>query len=227
MMVKIFGLRFGRVGDGSVEKKPEQDSGGRGSLFGLSLRKRPDKLASSSGKSVAKKKGEIVPEPTKDSQPPKDMAQPGPASSVSALLRTAIADAEQIAASIKMRAQNEAEAEAARIVARAKLEAEEVKGQAGIVAQGEAEKILSEANKKAEIVEMEARQRALQFLVKASEEIGKEIQGDYTKAYSQLSSSLRDIMAEAQKIGAELEGKATKLLETKGFKIEGYEAALL
>ena len=89
--------------------------------------------------------------------------------SLRSLLKTAIADAEQIVASIKMRAQAEAEAEAARIIAQAKLEIQEIKDKAEIAVQKEAEEILSAANKKAEITEMEAKQKALQYLIRASE----------------------------------------------------------
>ena len=83
--------------------------------------------------------------------------------SLRSLLKTAIADAEQIVASIKMRAQTEAEAEAARIIAQVKLEAEEIKGRAEIAVQKQAEDILSAANRKAEITVEGAKQKALQF----------------------------------------------------------------
>jgi len=79
------------------------------------------------------------------------------------LLKTAIADAEQIVASIKMRAQTEAEAEATRIIAQVKLEAQEIKDRTEIAAQKQAEDILSAANRKAEITVKEATQKALQF----------------------------------------------------------------
>jgi len=89
--------------------------------------------------------------------------------SLRSLLKTAIADAEQIVASIKMRTQTEAEAEAARIIAQVKLEAEEIKGRAEIAVQKQAEDILSAANRKAEITVEEAKQKALRFLIKAGE----------------------------------------------------------
>ena len=89
--------------------------------------------------------------------------------SLRALLKTAIADAEEIVASIKVRAQTEAEAEATRIIAQAKLEIQEIKDKAEIAAQKQAEDILSAASRKAEITEVEAKQKALQFLIRASE----------------------------------------------------------
>ena len=83
---------------------------------------------------------------------------------LSSLLKTAIADAEEIVASIKMRAQAEAEAEATRIVAQVKLEAEEIKGSAETAAQKQAEEIISAANRKAEIIVEEAKQKAPQYI---------------------------------------------------------------
>ena len=89
--------------------------------------------------------------------------------SLRSLLKTAIADAEEIVASIKTRAQVEAEAEAARIIGQAKLEVQEIKDQAEKAAREEAEELLSTANRKAEITEIEAKQKALQYLIKAGE----------------------------------------------------------
>jgi len=73
-----------------------------------------------------------------------------PATSVGLILKTAIKDAEQIVASIKMRAQAEAEEEAARIIAQAKKEAEEIKESSETVAEKEAEDNLSVAKEAAE-----------------------------------------------------------------------------
>ena len=49
---------------------------------------------------------------------------------IHSLLQTAIADAEQMVASIEARAKTEAEAEAARIISQAELEVQEIKGKA-------------------------------------------------------------------------------------------------
>lgn len=73
-----------------------------------------------------------------------------PSASVRSIIKTAIKDAEQIVASIKMRAQAEAEEEAAQIIAQAKKEAEEVKGSSKTAAEKEIEDSLSVAEKTAE-----------------------------------------------------------------------------
>lgn len=159
-------------------------------------------------------------------------AEPGvaerPASdSMRALLKSAIADAEQIAASIKMRAQAEGEAEAARIVAQAEMEGKQIRGRAEIEAQREAENILSAANKTARITEMEAKQKALQFLVGITGQVEKEVKAEYERAYSRLSAALQNLISEGQSIDSELKSRTARLLEGKELSIEGYEATLL
>ncbi len=147
--------------------------------------------------------------------------------SLYSVLKTAIADEEQIADSIKMRAQKEAKAEAARIIDKAQLEAQEIKGRAEIDAQKRADDIISAANRKAEITEVEVKHKALQFLISVGEEVEKEVREEYEKAYSRLSSSLQDLMNEGQDIETELKGKIAKLWESKSFELKEYEAMLL
>ena len=97
------------------------------------------------------------------------------AASLHSFLQRIITDAEQIAASIKTKAQTEAEDEAGRIISQARQEAEEIKRKAEIVVQKEAEDILSEANRKVEITEVEAKQQAPLSSPGAEEEVEKEI----------------------------------------------------
>ena len=73
-----------------------------------------------------------------------------PATSVGLILKTAIKDAEQIVASIKMRAQAEAEEEAAQIIAQAKKEAEGIKESSETAAEKETEGNPSVAKKATE-----------------------------------------------------------------------------
>jgi len=164
--------------------------------------------------------------------------QQASADSLRSLLKTAVTDAEQLAASIKTKAQAEAEAEAAGIITQAKQEDQEIKRRAEIAAQKEAEDILSVANKKAEdilsvvnkkteITEVEARQNALLFLLRAREEIEKEVREEYKRAYARLSSSLQNLLDEGQSIEVELKGKRARLWESKKFELKEHEAALL
>jgi len=153
--------------------------------------------------------------------------------SLDQLLETTVTDAEQLAASIKMKAQQEAEAEAERIINQAKQEVQEIKLSAEIATEAklatekEAEDILSTVKRKTEIIEAEAKQRTLLYLLRAREEIEKQIREDYKRAYSRLSSSLQDLMDAGQNIEVELKDKRTTLWESKSFELKEYEAALL
>jgi len=153
--------------------------------------------------------------------------------SLDPLLETTATNAEQLAASIKMKAQQEAEAEAERIISQAKQDVQEIKLSAEIAAEAKlatekkAEDILSTVKRKTEIIETEAKQRTLLYLLKAREEIEKQIREDYKKAYSRLSSSLQDLMSVGQNIEVELKDKRTTLWESKSFELKEYETALL
>jgi len=154
-------------------------------------------------------------------------SQQASAASLRSLLKTAVTDAEQIAASIKMKARAKGEAEAATIITQAKQEGQEIKRKAEIATQKEAEDTLASANRKAEITELEATQKALLFLLRAREDIEKEIREEYKNTYDQLFSSLQKLMSEGQNIEMELKGKRARLWESKEFELERYEAALL
>ena len=157
----------------------------------------------------------------------------GHGAAVAPPLETTVTNDEQLAIGIRMKALAEAEAEAARIISQAKQEVEEIKLSAEIAAEAklatekEAEDILSTVKRKTEIIETEAKQRTLLYLLKAREEIEKQIREDYKRAYSRLSSSLQDLMSEGQNIEVELRDKRTTLWESKGFELKEYEAALL
>ena len=154
-------------------------------------------------------------------------SQQASAASLRSLLKTAVTDAEQIAASIKMKAQAKGETEAATIITQAKQEGQEIKRKAEIATQKEAEDTLASANRKAEITELEATQKALLFLLRAREDIEKEIREEYKNTYDQLFSSLQKLMSEGQNIEMELKSKRARLWESKEFELERYEAALL
>ena len=153
--------------------------------------------------------------------------------SLDPLLETTVTNAEQLAASIKMKARAEAEAEAERIISQAKQEVQEIKLSAEIAAEAKlatekkAEDILATVRRKTEIIETEAKQRTLLYLLRAREEIERQIREDYKRAYARLSSSLQDLMSEGQNIEGELKNKRAKLWESKSFELKEYEAALL
>lgn len=154
-------------------------------------------------------------------------SQEASATSLRSLPTTAVTDAEQIADSIEMKAQTEAEAEATTIISQAEQEAQEIKRRAERAAQKEAEDILSVANRRAEITEVEAKHKALLFLLRVREETEKEVRAEYERAYSRLSSSLQNLVSEGENIEAELKSKRAQLWESKTFELKQYEAGLL
>lgn len=85
---------------------------------------------------------------TKKPEPEKQVEKQKTPASVRLVLKKAVADAEQIVTSIKMKAQMEAEEEAARIIAQANQEAEEIKRRAEAAAAEKAKDILPAADRK-------------------------------------------------------------------------------
>lgn len=145
--------------------------------------------------------------------------------SLRSVLDTALTDAVKVAADIKIKARAEAEAEAARIISAANEESKEIKRKAETAARKEAEDILTAANREAEITEVEVKQKALLFLLRAREEVGKAVKGEYKQAHSRLSSSLQNLLDEGQNIVAELQEKTKLLWESKNFELKELELA--
>ena len=118
--------------------------------------------------------------------------------SIQSLIQKAVTDAEQISASIKTRAQEEAENEAAMTIEQAKQQAEQIKKSAGVAAQKEAEDILSSASKRAETAEIDAKQKVRLLLLKAKQELDADAGGEYKQVLSRLISSLQELVNEEQ-----------------------------
>jgi len=114
------------------------------------------------------------------------------------LIDRAVTDAEQIVASIKTKAQEEAQDEAASIIDQARQGADEIRGRAEIAALKEAEEVLSALiSGKPAVTKAEAKQKAQLFLLRAREEIEQEIRRAYKQAHSRLLSSLLSTSQEA------------------------------
>ncbi|MFC2056279.1 hypothetical protein ACFLTO_01770 [Chloroflexota bacterium] len=113
------------------------------------------------------------------------------------LIDRAVIDTEQIVASIKGQAQTEAADKAVRIIDQAKQEADEIRRRAEVAARKETGDILSALNSKTKDTEAEVRQKAQLFLLKAREEIEKEVREEYKQAHSRLLHSLINKSGEA------------------------------
>lgn len=108
-----------------------------------------------------------------------------PVESVRSIIDRAVIDAEQIAASIKMKARREAEAEAVRIIDKAKQGADEILEKNSLSAQKAAEELLLSIDATNGDRE-ELKRKTIVFLAKARGEIEKEIRDEYKQAHSRL-----------------------------------------
>ncbi|MDO8578879.1 MAG: hypothetical protein Q7R50_06860, partial [Dehalococcoidales bacterium] len=135
------------------------------------------------------------------------------------LIEAAVSDAERIAADITDKAKSDANAEAERVLAQARLEAEELKKKAEVSAREEANNIISEAEETAAGIEIEAKKRAVQFLVQQSQLIEKEIAREYRLALAKLSANLQSLSADSDKINLQLKRKMAMLAANKSLSL--------
>ncbi len=154
-------------------------------------------------------------------------AKAASSASIRSLLKKAVTDAEELATNIRIKAQAEAESESAATINRARQEVQDIIRKAELAAQKDAQDTIAVANRKAQIIEVESRQKALIFLLKAREDIEKEVLQEYKNIYSGLSASLQNLASEGQNIEVELKGKRAKLWDSKNIALNEYETALL
>ena len=120
----------------------------------------------------------------------RDAAQKSPPDAIRSIIERAVTDAEQLAASIKIRAQKEAEDEAVKIIDKAKQGTEEIRRQAETVTQKETGDILAALNAKTRLIEEDAKQKVELLLLQARQEVEKEVREEYKEAHSRLLRSL-------------------------------------
>ncbi len=117
-------------------------------------------------------------------------SDPVPAESLRSLIDRMITDAEQITAGIKIKAKAEAQEEAVRLIDQAKQGAADTRKSLEAVAEKEAEEMLSALNSKTKITKEDAGKKARLYLLKAREEIEKEVREEYRRTHSRLIYSL-------------------------------------
>lgn len=141
--------------------------------------------------------------------------------------KTAV-EAERLAADIKARAKEEAEAEAESIIASANLRAQEMLSTAKKRAQDakrrEVDSIIGAAYQKAAAIDTEAKQRSQLFLIRARAVIEEDLKEQFRDVYNQLLSSLRDVLGEGHDIEAGWNGKPVELWRREALELEGFEA---
>ncbi|MFC1988842.1 hypothetical protein ACFLVJ_03315, partial [Chloroflexota bacterium] len=124
------------------------------------------------------------------------ISQKASTESLRSIIERAVSDAEQIAASIKMKAQKEAEEEAVKIINQARQGVDEIRQTIEAVTQKETQDILSALAENSEPAETETGQKAQLNLLKTREEIEKEVQEEYKHAHSRLLNSLIGVSEE-------------------------------
>ena len=140
-------------------------------------------------------------------------------------------DAEREAASVRMRARQEADVEAGRIVTDAKRRARETivraQRQAREAAEKETQNIIEAAEQRARIKEEQAQQMAQLFLVRARDDVQKYVTNEANDAYYKLLSALQDMLGAAQGIEAGWQKRTSELWDTSPFQLEGQGAGSL
>jgi len=148
--------------------------------------------------------------------------------SLGTLSEKAAIEGDKLAAEIKARAKEEAEANATGTVARANQRAQEMiavaKKTAQDVTRRETDGILDGAHRKAHSIETEAKQRAQLFLIRARAAIENDLKRQFIQVYDQLVSALRDLLADGHDVEAKWKGKIVELWRREALELEAYEA---
>lgn len=148
--------------------------------------------------------------------------------SLGTLSEKAAIEGDKLAAELKARAKEEAEADATSTVARANQRAQEMIAVANKTAQDvtrrEADGILDGAHRKAHTIETEAKQRAQLFLIRARAAIENDLKGQFIQVYDQLLSALRDLLTDGHDVESKWKGKIVELWRREALELESYEA---
>lgn len=148
--------------------------------------------------------------------------------SLGTLSEKTAAEADRLAADIKARAKEEADADAKSIIASANQRAQEMLASAKKTAQDvnrrEVDSILEAAYRKAAIIDTEAKQRAQLFLIRARAVIEENLKDQFRGVYNQLLTAIRDLVSEGHDIETGWKGKLTQLWKKETLELEGFEA---
>jgi hypothetical protein len=127
---------------------------------------------------------------------------------------------QQVEETIRVRAQMDAEAEAARIVADAQRQAHDtiVRAQTEAIemAQKQADAILVEARRKAEIAEGQIRIQAQLMLSRARDQVEHHIQKEGEIVYNRMLASITQIVEEAQRLSIDWKRQTSNLWQGSG-----------
>ncbi|MEE8354093.1 MAG: hypothetical protein V3S10_06505 [Dehalococcoidales bacterium] len=154
-------------------------------------------------------------------------SQDAQVASVRSIVQTAIGDAHEIAEKIRGKAEKDAETTASGIVADAEKDAEAVRRKAETEAKQTTERMTANADKRAHATEAEAQDKAVLFLLRAREQIEREVVGEFNEAYSRLTGALETLVSQGQELQADLQGRREGLLKSKVFELTGADVPLI
>lgn len=147
------------------------------------------------------------------------------------LSKRILAEAERDATALRLKAKNEAAAEASQIVANAKVESQKIlastKKDAVANAEQEAQNILDTAGQKAHLAETHALQMAHLFLIRAREEIQAMITSETKEVYNRLLTSVQDVLTTAQSVESDWTTKRIAPRWGQPAELKEYQATLL
>ncbi len=147
--------------------------------------------------------------------------------SVRSIVQTALADTHEIAEKIRTKAEKDAEVSASSVVAQAKRDAEATKHRAETEANQAAEGIAAAADRNARLIEAEAQDKAVLFLLRAREQIEREVVGEFSEAYSRLTAALATLASEGKELENDLRGRREELLKSKVFELTAGDVPLI
>jgi hypothetical protein len=147
--------------------------------------------------------------------------------SVRSIVQTAMTDAHEIADKIRAKAEGEAAATADGVVNQAKKDAEGIKAKAEAEAHQAAERITTAADKSARLTEAEAQDKAVIFLLRAREQIEREVIGEFNEAYTRLTDALGALVGSGQDLQADLQGRREELLKSRVFELTEGDVPLI
>ena len=147
------------------------------------------------------------------------------------LSKRILAEAERDATALRLKAKNEAAAEAAQIITEAKLSSQEIlesaKKDAIASAEQEAQNILDTAGQKAHLAETHALQMAHLFLIRAREEIQAMIASETKEVYNRLLTSVQEVLETAQSVENDWTTKRIAPRWGQPAELKEYQATLL
>ena len=120
------------------------------------------------------------------------------------LSKRILAETERDAANLRIRAKQEAEAEASRLITEARQEAQlvvsDARQEARTTAEQEGRSMMEAANQRAQLAETHALQKAHLFLIRARQEVEERLAVETKESYSRLMASLQDLVSTARQV---------------------------